>query len=43
MFTDVKSNVKGFVEKQKRERENRRSERDRQNAAIIIQVSHNIS
>lgn len=38
MFADVKSNVKDFVEKQKRDREHRRALQDRTKAALIIQV-----
>ncbi|VDL61291.1 unnamed protein product [Hymenolepis diminuta] len=38
MFKEVKPTVKDFVEKQKREREQRKTDRDRQNAALRIQV-----
>uniref|UniRef100_A0A5K3F543 HECT-type E3 ubiquitin transferase n=1 Tax=Mesocestoides corti TaxID=53468 RepID=A0A5K3F543_MESCO len=37
MFTNVNPNVKSFVEKQKRDREHRKSERDRLHAAICVQ------
>ncbi|KAM3177720.1 hypothetical protein ACTXT7_003991 [Hymenolepis weldensis] len=37
MFKEVKPTVKDFVEKQKREREQRKTDRDRQNAALRIQ------
>ncbi|KAL5970102.1 Ubiquitin-protein ligase E3B [Taenia solium] len=37
MFAEVKPNVKDFVEKQKRDREQRKSERGRRNAALCIQ------
>lgn len=38
MFSEIKPNVKDFVEKQKREREQRKTERERQCAALTIQV-----
>ncbi|KAH9285980.1 Ubiquitin-protein ligase E3B [Echinococcus granulosus] len=37
MFAEVKPSVKDFVEKQKRDREQRKGERERRNAALCIQ------
>uniref|UniRef100_A0A0X3PWY0 HECT-type E3 ubiquitin transferase n=1 Tax=Schistocephalus solidus TaxID=70667 RepID=A0A0X3PWY0_SCHSO len=37
MFSDVKPEVRSFIEKQKHEREQRRSERQRERAAVTIQ------
>lgn len=40
MFKEVKANVKDFVEKQKREREQRKTDRDRHIAALCIQAGY---
>ncbi|VDN97627.1 unnamed protein product [Rodentolepis nana] len=40
MFKEVKPDVKAFVEKQKREREQRKTDRDRQNATLRIQPAN---